>query len=163
MSRYKFTARDLEPLRTILQGPVVARALAAAVPIKHFEAPARHVEVVELPVTVRSRDQPDGVPLEEILAAAKAESPTVRGLAVRGGALVVIHDKAPPQAARKRLRSLLGDREKLISLQPVHPIAAPDDADGLRRVLRDEATPDADWLRAFRRYAVERLIDQDGP
>jgi hypothetical protein len=27
-----------------------------------------------------------------------------------------------------------------------------------QRVLLDEATPDAEWIRAFRRYAVERII-----
>ena len=164
MSRYKFTARDLEPLRAILQGPVVARALAAAVPVKHFDAPARHVEVVELPVAVRSREQPDGVPLQEILAAAKAASPTVRGLAVRGGAVVVIHDKAPSQPAQRRLRDLLGDRQKLTELGRARPPNAPagDDADDLRRALLDETTPDAEWMRAFRRYAVQRLIEPDG-
>jgi hypothetical protein len=162
MSRYKFTAQDLEPLRAILQGPMVARALAAAVPIKHFESPARHVETVELPVAVQSRDQPDGVPLGEILAAAKTESPTVRGMAVRGGALVVIHDQAPTQAAQKRLRSLLGDRQKLIQLRRVVPTAAPENTGELRRTLLDETTPDVEWLRAFRRYAVQELIEPDG-
>jgi hypothetical protein len=163
MSRYKFTARDLEPLRTFLQGPMVARVLAASVPIKHFEPPARQVEVVELPVAVRSRDQPDGVPLQDILAAAKAASPTVQGLAVRGGTMVVIHGSAPAPQARKKLRDLLGDRQKLTELRaPPTPVAAPAGADDLRRVLLDDATPDDEWMRAFRRYAVQRLIEPDG-
>lgn len=162
MSRYKFTAADLKSLRPILEGPLVRRALAAAVPVKRFEAPARHVDVLDLPVAVRSRDQPDGVPLEDILAAVKAESPTVRGLAVRGGAVVVIHDKAPPAAAQKRLRALLGDRQKLIDLRRLTPVAAAGGAGDLRRVLLDDATPDAEWLQAFRRYAVEQLIEPDG-
>jgi hypothetical protein len=162
MSRYKFTARDLEPLRSFLQGPLVARVLAAAVPIKHFEPPTRQLEVVELPVEVRSRDQPDGVPLQDILAAAKAASPTVQGLVVRGDAVVVIHGGAPAPQARKRLRDLLGDRQKLIELRgPVPPVAA-DDGGDLRRVLLDDATPDDEWMRTFRRYAVQRLIEPDG-
>jgi len=38
------------------------------------------------------------------------------------------------------------------------PAGAPAAADDLVAVLLDQATPDADWIQAFRRYAVERLI-----
>jgi hypothetical protein len=163
MSRYRYTPQDVKSLLPFLQGPMAARLLAAAVPIKHFEPPSRQVETVELPVAVRSRDQPDGVPLQDILAAAKAASPTVRGLAVRGGTVVVIHDRAPAPQARKKLRDLLGDRQKLTELRgPPTPEAAAGEGDDLRRVLLDDATPDREWLRTFRRYAVQRLIEPDG-
>jgi hypothetical protein len=162
MSRYVFTGRDLEPLRSLLQGPLVAQALAAAVPIKRFEPPTRRVERVELPVTVQSRDQPDGVPLHLILAAAKETSASVSGLAVRGGTVIVIHEGSPTAQEQKRLRKLLGDQQQLNKLrEPAPPTAAAGAAD-LVQTLLDPATPDAEWMQAFRRYAVEQLIQPNG-
>ncbi|MGE5287149.1 MAG: hypothetical protein ACM3ML_08115 [Micromonosporaceae bacterium] len=162
MSRYVFTEQDLEPLRPILQGPLIAQALAAAVPIKRFETPPGRVEEVELPVPVRSRDQPDGVPLERILEAAKAASPSVRGLAVRGGSVAVIHDGVPTAQQERRLRRLLGDQQTLSKLREPPQSAVTASMGDLERVLLDQATPDAEWMQAFRRYAVEQLIQPQG-
>jgi hypothetical protein len=38
---------------------------------------------------------------------------------------------------------------------------APEDPAALRKVLLEEGTPDAEWLRAFRRYAVAELIAKE--
>ena len=38
---------------------------------------------------------------------------------------------------------------------------AADDPAALRKVLLDQATPDPEWLRAFRRYAVAELIAKE--
>ena len=121
-----------------------------------LESPARRVEQVELPVAVQTRDQPDGVPLHRILAAAKAASPSVAGLAVRGRTLMVVHDGVPTAPEQKRLRALLGDPQKLSGLREPSPPTTP--AADLEGILLDQATPDAEWIKAFRRYAVERLI-----
>ena len=122
------------------------------------ESPARRVEQVELPVAVQSHDQPDGVPLHRVLAAAKAASPSVAGLAVRAGTLMVVHDGVPTAPEQKRLRALLGDPQKLNELREPSPPAVPATAGDLEGILLDQATPDAEWIKAFRRYAAERLI-----
>jgi len=162
MPRYKFTERDLRGLRTFLQQPTVATALAAAVPIKRFAPPAKQLDEVELPVAVESRDRPDGVPLNLILAAARKAAPSVSGLVVRGGRVVVSHRSAPTAKERKQLLKLLGDRNELGKLRRT-PTPQLVGAADLERVLLDDATPDADWLRAFRRYAVEQLIKPERP
>jgi hypothetical protein len=124
-------------------------------------APARHVQQLPLPVTVRGRDAPDGVPLEEILAAAKAASSTVEGLVVRGDELTVIHGEQPTADQRDRLDRLLGDQEGLLALdRPAQREPTP--AGALRAALLSADTPDADWLRAFRQWAVAELLTRDG-
>ncbi|MFI7128806.1 hypothetical protein ACIBQ1_24095 [Nonomuraea sp. NPDC050153] len=136
----------------------VARLLAR--PARSGEN-GRHVERLPLPVPVRGRGEPGGVPLEAILAAAQEVSPTVTGLAVSGGEVTVTHRERPPEAERERLRGLLGDPERLLALSPPSAAAQPS-GNELLAVLRDEATPDAEWMRLFRRWAVAELIDRGG-
>ncbi|MFI9561191.1 hypothetical protein [Nonomuraea endophytica] len=113
-------------------------------------AGGRQVERLPLTVAIRGRDDPDGIPLELILAAAREVSPTVEGLAVVGTDLLVTHRESP-QAA-DRLHDLLGDPERLSALaQP---------ASGTP--LLDEATPDAEWIRLFRQWATRELLHRDG-
>lgn len=150
-----FAARDQRPLRSILQGGPSAEASAAA--IERAEPFTRRVDEVELPVAVQDRDHPDGVALQRILAAAKDASTSVAGLAVRGGTLLVLHDRVPTAKEQRRLRALLDDPQKLGQLREPPPAAGAEAGD-LERILLDEATPDAEWIRAFRRYAVERII-----
>jgi len=129
------------------------RFLGAASP----EGPSsrRHLQQLPLPVTVRGRGAPDGVPLEEILAAAKAAASTVEGLVVRDGELTVVHSAEPDAGQRERLDRLFADRGGLLAL-----------GRAVRRtsltVLLDEATPDALWLKAFRQWAVSELLARDG-
>ena len=74
MARYRFTARDLAPLRGLLDAPFAREVLDAAIPIKRFVG-ARQQEEIELPVAVQSRDEPNGVPLHEILKTVQVEVP----------------------------------------------------------------------------------------
>jgi hypothetical protein len=155
MENDAFAAGDQRPLRSILQGRPSADAEPEAG--ERAEPSTTRVDEVELPVAVQDRDQPDGVPLQRILTAAKAASTSVTGLAVRGGTLLVLHDRVPTAKEQRRLRTLLGDPEKLDQLREPPPAVGAEAGD-LERVLLDEATPDAEWIRAFRRYAVERII-----
>jgi hypothetical protein len=161
MARYRFTTRDLAPLRGLLDAPFAREVFDAAIPIKRFGG-VRQREEVELPVAVQSRDQPDGVPLHEILKAVQAEVPGVSGIAVREGKAVLTH-KAPLTAAqRSKIGRVLKDRRRLTALRPPRgsDLAAAD-PEALRKVLLDDATPDAEWLRAFRQYAMTALIPKD--
>jgi hypothetical protein len=159
LGRYVFPLHDLEPMPSgaPLPGPILAPQLAAG-PVTRPGLPPGGPEQVTLPVAVQSREQPDGVPLSRILAAAKAAAPSVAGLAVRGEKLVVTYDRVPTAEEQERLRTFLGDRRQLDELREPAPAGGPATADDLEGVLLDQATPDADWIQAFRRYAVERLI-----
>jgi len=161
MARYRFTARDLAPLRSLLDAPFAREVLDAAIPIKRF-AGARQQEEVELPVAVQSREEPDGVPLHEILKMVQAEVPGVSGMAVRQGKAVLTH-KGPLTAEQKRkIGRLLQDRRRLLALRPSGGSdGAADSPEAIKKVLLDQATPDVEWLRAFRRYTVAELIRKD--
>lgn len=159
MGRYVFKAKDLEPLRTWLDQPLARQVLEAAVPVKRYE-PGRQLteEAIELPVRIQSREEPGGVPLHAILRAVKAEAPTVVGLTVRGDKVFLKHGAKPKAAEREKALKLLRDPKKLTALSqpPVKP--PPAKGEDLEKLLLNEGTPDAEWLRAFRRYAVANLI-----
>ena len=109
-----------------------------------------------------SRPHHDGVPLPEILKAVQAEVPGVTGIAVRRGKTVLTNE-APLTAEQKRkIDRLLRDRRRLIALRPAGGAdLATEDPGALRKVLLDQGTPDTEWLRAFRRYAVAELIAKE--
>ena len=153
MPRYVFTERDLAPLRALLELPLAHEALAASVPIKRFDPPAGVGETIELPVDVQSSDNPDGVPLPEILARLKRDVPSVTGIAVRGGTAKVTYAKPPTKRDAGTVGKVLGDRSELIKLR-----AEPVPQERLQTVLESEATPDAEWLGAFRQWAVDNMI-----
>jgi hypothetical protein len=113
--------------------------------------------VTRLPLP-EALDAAVALPLEAALAAARDMAPSVTGLAISGDELTIAHDDELSDAERERLQDLFGDRERLLALSP--PAAAEPSADELRAVLRDEATPDAEWVRVFRRWAVAELIDR---
>ena len=161
MARYRFTLRDLAPLRGLLDAPFAREVLDATIPIKRFGG-ARQREEVELSVEVQSREQPDGVPLHEILKAVQAEVPGVSGIAVRQGRAVLTHEAPLTAEQRRKIGRLLRDRRRLMALRaPSRSDLAAKDLEELRKVLLDAATPDAEWLRAFRRYAVANLIPKE--
>jgi hypothetical protein len=163
MARYRFTARDLEPLRSLLDAPFAREVLDAAIPIKRF-AGARQQEEVELPVAVQSREEPDGVPLPEILKTLQAEVPGVSGMAVRQGRAVLTLDSPLTADQKQKIGRLLRDRRRMLALRPQPGSAvAADGPEALKKVLLDETTPDVEWLRAFRRYAIAELIGKDSP
>ena len=167
MARHEFTAADLAPLRPLLASPLAQMYLTAAVPIKSFAPPGQHVEEVDLPVDVRGRDTPDGVPLEEILAAAREVTPTLEGLVLRGDRLLAVHRSRPEPRDQERFHELMADQGRLLTLRRSRSRSAPTDGgpadvgDDVRRALLDEETPDAEWLRGFRQWAVRHLIDPD--
>jgi hypothetical protein len=102
------------------------------------------------------------VPLPEILKAVQAEVPGVTGIAVRQGKAVLTHEAPLTAQQRSKIRRILGDRRRLMDLRPSSaPDLAAADPQALKKVLLDDATPDAEWLRAFRHYAVTTLIPQD--
>lgn len=161
MARYRFTLRDLAPLRGLLDAPFAREVLDAAIPIKRFGG-ARQREEIELTVAVQSREQPHGVPLPEILKAVQAEVPGVTGIAVRQGKAVLACEAALTAQQRSRIGRLLRDRRRLLALRPASGSdLAAEDPQALSKVLLDDATPDAEWLRAFRQYAVAALIPKD--
>jgi hypothetical protein len=161
MARYRFTARDLEPLRSLLDAPFAREIFDAAIPIKRF-AGARQQEELELPVAVQSREQPDGVPLPEILKTVQAEVPGVSGMAVRQGRAVLTLESPLTAEQKRTIGRLLQDRGRLLALRPPRGSElAADSPEALKKVLLDEATADIEWLRAFRRYAVAELIRKD--
>jgi hypothetical protein len=156
MPRYVFTERDLEPLRALLELPLAHEALAAAVPIKRFDPPTHGGETIELPVAVLSRDNPDGVPLPEILARLKQDVPSVSGLVVRGDTVRVTYDQPPAKKDSAVVGKVLADRQALLDLRGSVVDKLPEHA--LEAVLTSDATPDAEWLGAFRRWAVSNVI-----
>lgn len=178
MARHVFTAKDLEPLLGFLNTPLARDALARAVPIRRIGTPAGEVEIIELPVPVRSRDEPDGVPLAVLMESVRRLTPDVTGLSVQDGVLRVTHGRPPTAAQRTRLHRLLGDANQLRRLVPAPPsplpsplptplptpppapLPRPPQAEAVsdEERLRDEALSDEEWLRAFRRYAVDHLI-----
>ncbi|MCY1019281.1 hypothetical protein [Pyxidicoccus sp. MSG2] len=160
MGRYVFKAKDLAPLRAWIDTPIARQVLESAVPVKRFDTQkVFREEPIELPVSIQSRDTPDGVPLHDILKAVQAEDPTISGITVRGDRLVLKHATKPLAGQRDKVRELLKDSRKLNALRPQQP-PKPQALKGesLEKLLLDDETPDAEWLRAFRRYAVANLI-----
>ena len=67
MPRYRFTAKDLEPLAHLIGRPDAQRLLERAIPVKRFNPAPRKLEQVpaDLPVKVQDRNHPDGLPLAD--------------------------------------------------------------------------------------------------
>ncbi len=157
MGRYKFTRKDLEPLRAFLDLPLARDVVDAAVPVKRLVR-AELREEVTLPVEVLSREHADGVPLDAILQEVQKTTPTATGIVARGDKVVITHSKAPKPQERTKLQELLKDASRLRTLkEPV--VRAPKKKD-VKAILLDESTPDAEWLQAFRRYAVDTLLKE---
>jgi hypothetical protein len=153
-----FTRKDLEPLRAFLDPPPAHEVLDAAVPVKRADR-AQVREQITLPVNVLSREHADGVPLEAILREVQKTTPTATGIVVRGDRVVITYSKPPDPQDKARLDQLLRDASRLRGLEPPAARAAARPPE-LLAILRDESTPDADWLRAFRRYAVDNLFEE---
>lgn len=112
---------------------------------------------------VESRENPEGVPLSEVLKAVQEKVPEVKGLAVRQGRVSITFEGEPSRADRTKIEKLLSNRKGLEDLKrpapgPVVRGLAAEGPAALERVLKNADTPDAEWLRAFRAYAVQNLI-----
>ncbi|TAK02326.1 MAG: hypothetical protein EPO39_13465 [Candidatus Manganitrophaceae bacterium] len=158
--RYIFTKKDLEPLRPFIEHPISRQLLEGVVPIKKVNARPIHVEraEVELPIEVQSREAPDGVPLSEVLKAVQEKVPGVKGLAVRQGQVSITFEEEPSRADRTKIERLLSNRKGLEELKRPPQTLMPEGPAALERLLKNSDTPDAEWLRAFRAYAVQNLI-----
>jgi hypothetical protein len=173
MPRRIFTPRDLEPVRKLLENPAAAMIAGAAEPFKRRTPGPRHVETpdVTLPVEIQSRENPEGVPLHEIARVVGEEVAGVAAIAVKRGAISVRFERPPTAAERRRLEALLGDEQRLGRLpgglgaavggrRPAPPARPPAAADPeVLRTLHDPQTSDSQWLKAFRRYAMARLVE----
>lgn len=159
MGRYKFTRKDLAPLRGFLDLPLARDVVGAAVPVKRLVRPALREEVT-LPVQVLSREHADGVPLDAILREVQKTAPTATGIVARGGKVIITHSKPPKPQERTKLNQLLADAPKLQALRPQADVRRVARGQDLEAILRDDATPDAEWLQAFRRYAVGTLLKE---
>jgi hypothetical protein len=92
MARYKFTRKDLEPLRAFLELPLARDVIDAAVPVKRL-ARAELREELTLPVDVLSREHADGVPLDAILREVQKTTPGATGIVARGGKVIITHSR----------------------------------------------------------------------
>ena len=163
MGRYIFTHKDLAPFLMFLDYPVALAALAATIPVKRLDHPEMHVEKsqVQLAGDVQSHRTPDGVPLHKLLSAVQEQAPDVRGLVVRNGNVVVTHAKPPTEDVRNKIDKVLSDPELFSRLKLRATTEQAADAGSLVKKLTDPATPDEDWIKAFRQYAVRFLIKEE--
>jgi hypothetical protein len=145
--------------------PLLEHLSAAGPPraMRRVEAAADagvHVEehAAPLPVDVHSVDKPEGVPLHSILKAIQDKVPGVKSLVVRDNRLFIGHADSPTDEDRARVARILSDKATLETLRAA-PAGDAVPAD-LEKTLLDDATPDAAWMRAFRRYAVSHLISR---
>jgi hypothetical protein len=161
MGRYIFTEQDLEPFRALLENPIAQQVLEAAVPVKQLATPAQHTEEAPalLPVDVQSRDTPQGVPLHEILRAVREQAPSVSSMTVRDGRLLITHDRPPSPEENAAIQQILADGQRLGAWNAAAPAAGPPVE--LVNILTNPNTSDADWLHAFRQYAVAHLIGRE--
>jgi hypothetical protein len=107
---------------------------------------------------VQSHQNPDGVPLHKILSAVQEQAPDVKGLMVRNGTVLIAHAKPPTEDVRNRIHKLLSDPELFSRLKTPPATEQAGDVGSLVKRLTDPATPDEDWIKAFRQYAVRFLI-----
>jgi hypothetical protein len=176
MARYRFKPKDLAPFKAFLSHPSAIRLLTSAVPIKQLTRARPLVEDagVVLSVPVQSLKVSEGVALEQVFAAVKAIAPDAKTLTLRGRKVDVTYGREPTAEVRESVRKLLGDERALTTAinkvrRPGTGVATPgvpivSVPGGARRgkdlvdALTNDATPDAEWLRAFRKYATENLL-----
>lgn len=170
MPRRIFTERDLAPLRAVTREvierePDAAVVAAAAAPIKRrIPQPGFEQRTdARLPVELERAANPDGVPLHEVAQELRKDVPVLEGISATPGGLSLKFSRPPTAAQRRKIDALLSDRARLEGLKPAVPVREPVSPelprDDLLRALRDPQTTDAAWLRAFRAYALEHLIE----
>lgn len=160
MPRHTFTDLDFAPLRSFLAQPAAQKLLASAVPVKLFGPGPGHAEDTGIspPVDIRTREAPQGVPLEHVLTALQTQVPSVHGLVLRNGTLQVSATQPLSSDDREKVARLLTNRGTLAALNvPAASVAAPPSGDLVQKLLNAD-TADADWMKAFRQYAVTNLV-----
>ena len=159
MPRYMFKIDDLAPLSQILARPEAQRLLARAIPVKRYDPPPGAVEVIpdRLPVKLRTRDNPDGVPLGDVNILLKERVPGVRSMFVRDGSVLVEWNQKPTDGDRAKLRALLADTRAFQTLQDKVTRPPPLSDDELKAKLLSPRTSDAEWLRTFRSFQTTQM------
>jgi hypothetical protein len=163
--RYMFKAEDLAPLRRVIERPELQRILSRAVPVKQFAPVPKAVDVVveRLPIRVRTRANPQGVPLGEVNALVKKRVPGVASVLVRDGSLLVSWKEPPTEEMRDRLSKALTDREAFKKIQDrLEKPPAPSE-EVLKQKLLAATTTDDEWLRTFRTYQTKKLAAERPP
>ena len=159
MPRYLFKIEDLAPLSTILARPETQRLLARAIPVKRYDPPPGAIDVIldRLPVKLRTRDNPDGVPLGDVNALLKERVPGVRSMFVRDNAVLVEWTQKPTDADRAKLRALIADTNAFQALQDKVTRPPPLSDDEIKTKLLSSKTSDAEWLRTFRSFQTTQM------
>lgn len=162
MPRYKFRLEDLAPLRNVLNRPEVQRILSHAVPVKRIQPAPADVEVAidPLPIKLRTRENPGGVPLAEVNALVKQRVPGVSSVIVRDGSVLVSWDRPPTPEMRAKVKKALTDRKAFQAIQDKMLKPPPATRAELKAKLCSAATPDDEWLRTFRRYYAAKLAGE---
>jgi hypothetical protein len=124
---------------------------ATSAPTVHIEEAPGHADIV-----VQTRTTPHGILLHALLEAVQKEVPGVSGLHVRGDALMVSHAKPPSAEDRERIARVLSDTARLDAARSA--VTNVEDDASVLATLKNPATPDAEWLRTFRQYAVKVLL-----
>ncbi len=173
MPRRTFKPKDLAPLRRITEQvlekePDAAVVVSAAAPFKRRIPKAPHEARVQmkLPVDLRSKDEPQGVPLHAIAREARKEAPGLSGISVTPGGVSLKFKKEPSAEERGRIEALLNDSNRLEGLRPpptVRPLrpgltgpTAP--GEEIPSALHDPEASDTEWLGAFRQWAMTHLV-----
>src|SRR5262245_57467931 len=109
---------DLAPLRRLIDRPDVQRITARIVPVKRFSPAPKAVEtaVEPLPIPLRTRENPDGVPLGEVNALVKKRVPGVNSIIVRDHSVVVTWAEKPTDEMRAKLKAALTDEQAFQSI-----------------------------------------------
>jgi hypothetical protein len=162
--RYIFKPGDLSPLRAFFARPDAQRILSRAIPVKVFNPAPKAVDAIfeRLPVKLRTRNNPDGVPLGDVNALTKARVPGVRSVVVRDGTLLISWATPPTSAMRENLKAVLSDKKAFDDLQDKVRKPPPMSDDELRTKLLTTTSSDAEWLRLFRRYQMSKLSSEPG-
>jgi hypothetical protein len=125
--------------------------------------PAPSVHIEEAPgspvIEIQTRTSPQGIPLHALLAAVQKEVPTVTGIHLSGGVLRLSHTSPPSPEDRDQIARVLGDAALLNAARSASGILP--DRSGMVATLKNSATPDDEWLRMFRQYAVKFLLENE--
>jgi hypothetical protein len=160
--RYKFRLEDLAPLKSVLSRPEVQRILSRAVPVKLIQPAPADVEAVidPLPIKLRTRENPGGVPLAEVNALVKQRVPGVSSVIVRDGSVLVAWERPPTPEMRAKVKTALTDRKAFQAIQDKVLEPPPSSQAELKAKLCSATTADDEWLRTFRRYYAATLAGE---
>jgi hypothetical protein len=162
VGRYIFTKQDLAPLSKILARPEAMRVAARAIPVKRMAKAPKMVDAVvaPLPVQLRTRGNPGGIPLGDVSSILKERVPGVSGVVVRDKQLLINWDHEPTPDERAQATKVLSDRALFEQKHPPPDKQPPVTDEQLKTRLLSADTPDAEWLASFRTYQTKKLAGE---